>query len=80
MKINAKVNQKSEDGTQTIYQEISRTYVLPDTVQVDKLKSLLSHDGILSIEAPLKGTEPEKSKEPQEIPVSRPADKDGPKE
>ena len=80
LKINAKMNQTSKDGTQVIFQEICRTYTLPENVEVEKMSSLFSHDGVLSIEAPLKGSNPEKaSKEPKEIPISRKvAEKDHP--
>lgn len=81
LKINAKMNQTSEDGTQVIFQEICRTYTLPENVEVEKMASLLSHDGILSIEAPLKRSNVEKAtKEPKEIPISRSVTKeDNPK-
>ena len=54
---------------------------LPENVEVEKMASLLSHDGILSIEAPLKRSNVEKAtKEPKEIPISRSvAKEDNPK-
>ena len=61
---------KSEDGSQAIFQEIARTYTLPENVEVEKMKSLLSDDGMLCIEAPLKGVK-EAPKGPTEIPIDR---------
>ena len=68
---------KSEDGTQAIFQEIARTYTLPDNVEVEKMKSLLSEDGILCIEAPLKGSK-ETPKGPTEIPIGRKSSEESP--
>ena len=64
------MEQQSEDGTQTIFQEIARTYTLPDNVEVEKMKSLFSEDGVLCIEAPLKDVK-DTAKGPTEIPIDR---------
>ncbi|XP_059482619.1 heat shock protein hsp-16.2-like [Neocloeon triangulifer] len=64
--IDAKMEKKSEDGSR-FYQEMSRLYTLPESVEVSNLKSLLSNEGVLCIEAPISG-EVEK---PKEIPISR---------
>jgi HSP20 family molecular chaperone IbpA len=51
--IDAKMEEKSDDGHHRMYQEVTRQYTLPENVQVEKLRSLLSDDGVLSIEAPI---------------------------
>ena len=68
--IKAHMDHSSEDGSQRIKQEISRQYTLPDNLELDKLRSLFSEDGMLSIEAPLKN-DPGKEGGPKEIPISR---------
>lgn len=66
LSIEAKGEYKSEDGSTRVYQEIRRQFTLPDNVDVKELKSVMSPDGILRIEAPL--PEPPKL-EPKEIPI-----------
>jgi len=66
--IKAHMDHTSEDGSQRIKQEISREYTLPDNLELDKLRSLFSEDGMLRIEAPLKN---DLGKAPKEIPISR---------
>jgi len=70
LKINASMDQTSECGTQRIQQSVTREYTLPENLELGKMKSLLSEDGILSIETPVKGG-PNEPKGPQEIPISR---------
>jgi HSP20 family molecular chaperone IbpA len=65
--IDAKMEQKSEDGSR-LYQEVSKTYTLPDNVELENLKSLLTNDGVLAIEAPLAIQDEMK---PKEIPINR---------
>jgi HSP20 family molecular chaperone IbpA len=65
--IEAKMEQKSEDGSR-LYQEVSKTYTLPDNVELENLKSLLTNDGVLAIEAPLAIQDEMK---PKEIPINR---------
>ena len=65
MTIQAKMDQKSEDGSR-FYQDISREYFLPEQVQIEGLKSVIGEDGVLRIEAPL----PEAEK-PREIFIDR---------
>lgn len=36
---------KSDDGGR-FYQEVTRDYLLPESVKVDELKSLLTDDGV----------------------------------
>ena len=45
------MEQKGDNGR--LYQEWSKKYTLPDEADAAKLKSLLSKDGILQIEAPV---------------------------
>jgi len=68
MTIEAKVDQKSEDGNTRVYQEISRKFVLPEHVNPKEVKSIMGPDGILKIEAPIP---PEAIPEPKpkEIPI-----------
>ncbi|CAL8099608.1 unnamed protein product [Orchesella dallaii] len=65
--IHAKLETKSEDGNSRLYQEVSRSFTLPDAVNTEEVKSLLTPDGILTIEAPLPEVETPKTKE---IPIS----------
>jgi HSP20 family molecular chaperone IbpA len=65
--IEAKMEQKSEDGSR-LYQEVSKMYNLPDNVELENLKSLLTNDGVLAIEAPLTVRAEEK---PKELPINR---------
>nr|CAH0107097.1 unnamed protein product [Daphnia galeata] len=65
LNIHAKMDRKSDDGSR-FYQEISREYLLPDTLKTEELKSIFTDDGVLCIEAP----QPEAEK-PQEIPIDR---------
>jgi len=70
--IEAKGEHTSEDGSSRLYQEISRKFTLPDNVDVKELKSVLSPDGILRIEAPLPQAETQqKLAEPKEIPIKQ---------
>jgi HSP20 family molecular chaperone IbpA len=65
--IDAKLEQKSEDGHSRIYQEISKSFTLPENVKIEEVKSLLTPDGVLTIEAPLPELE---SAKPKEIPIA----------
>merc|ERR1712198_272272 len=59
-----------KDEANRVYQEWSRRYTLPETADIGQLKSLLDHDGMLTIEAPTIRTatgEPQ----PQEIPIHK---------
>jgi len=67
--IEAKTDQKSEDGKSRVYQEISRSFTLPEGVNVDELQSLLTPEGVLKFEGTLpKEALPEPPK-PKEIPI-----------
>lgn len=65
--IEAKFEQKSEDGNSRIYQEICKSFTLPEMVKVEEVKSLFTPEGDLLIEAPLPEVEAPK---PKEIPIS----------
>jgi len=45
LNIHAKMERKSDDGSR-FYQEISREYLLPETLKVDELKSVFNDDGV----------------------------------
>lgn len=68
--IQAKMEEKSADGSRFTSQSIFNSYTLPENVDLNGVKSLLSEDGILSIEMPLKGVEKKKTG-PKEIPIQK---------
>jgi len=69
MKIEAKKEQKSDDGNSRVYEEVSRLFTIPEKVDLKEVKSVLTPDGILKVEAALpKEALPEPPK-PQEIPI-----------
>lgn len=45
LSIQAKMDRKADDGSR-FYQEIARDYLLPDTLKIDELKSILTDDGV----------------------------------
>lgn len=45
LNIHAKMERKSEDGSR-FYQEVSREYLLPETLKVEELKSIFTDDGV----------------------------------
>ena len=45
LNIHAKMDRKSDDGSR-FYQEISREYLLPDTLKTEELKSIFTDDGV----------------------------------
>ncbi|CAG7700721.1 unnamed protein product [Allacma fusca] len=51
--LDVKVESKSEDGSSRLYQEITKKLNLPDEVKVNEVKTVLSPEGILIVEAPL---------------------------
>lgn len=67
--VNAKMDEQSEDGLQRFSQSISQSYTLPENVELDKLKSVLSDEGMLNIEGPIKGGQAKEG--PKEIPIQR---------
>lgn len=66
LKVHAKHEEKSDTGA--IYREFSREYTLPEGINLNALKSVISGDGILKIEAPYVALEPPKE---TEIPIER---------
>ena len=58
-----------QDDGNRVYQEWTRRYTLPDNADVSKLKSLLDHDGVLTIEAP--SVAAEGKAQPKEIPINK---------
>jgi len=68
MSVEAKKEQKSQDGSQRVYQEYSRRFTLPKEADMKEIKSVLHPDGYLKIECAM----PQlalKEEEPKEIPI-----------
>ena len=57
-----------EDGSRT-YQEWSRQWILPETADLNQLRSVLDNDGVLTIEAP--HVSPDKNGQSHEIPIHK---------
>jgi HSP20 family molecular chaperone IbpA len=51
--VDVKVESKAEDGSSRLYQELTKKVRLPDEVKVNEVKTVLSPEGILNVEAPL---------------------------
>lgn len=64
--VDAKLEHKSEDGKSRVYQEVSKTFTLPKSINLGEIKSSLAPEGILTIEAPLPEVE---TPQPKEIPI-----------
>lgn len=45
LSIQAKMDRKSDDGSR-FYQEVCRDYLLPESIKIDELKSILTDDGV----------------------------------
>ena len=71
--VEAKMEQKSDDGQRRFYQEVCREYLLPDKLELRNLTSILGDDGILRIEAPLPPEAVKENKKPLQIPIQRDA-------
>jgi HSP20 family molecular chaperone IbpA len=69
MTVEAKQEQKSDDGNTRLYQEVSRVFTLPDEVDAKDVKSVLNPDGVLTIEAPVHEKALPEPPKPKEIPV-----------
>jgi HSP20 family molecular chaperone IbpA len=67
--IEAKFEHKSEDGNSRLYQELCKSFTLPENVKVEEMKCLFTPEGELLIEAPLPPEVIEAPK-PKEIPIS----------
>ncbi len=46
LSIQAKMDRKSDDGGR-FYQEVSRDYLLPETLKTEELKSIFTDDGVI---------------------------------
>jgi len=70
MTVEARKDRHSGDGTRRVHQEYMRKFTLPQSVNMNEVKSNLTPDGYLEIEAPLP-TPPAITEAPkiQEIPV-----------
>ena len=69
MTVEAKQEQRSDDGNTRVYQEMSRQFTLPEEVEVKDVKSVLNPDGVLTIEAPIHERALPEPPKPKEIPV-----------
>lgn len=65
MQVEARKEQVSADGRTRSYEEVSRLFTLPETVHLTEVKSVLTSDGTLKIDALL--PEHVESPKPQEI-------------
>jgi len=61
--IRAKMEAKADDGSH-LSQQVERQYTLPDSVDMEALRSALSSDGVLTIQAPQALPDP-----PKDIPI-----------
>jgi HSP20 family molecular chaperone IbpA len=72
MTIEAKTEQKTEDGCARSYREVSRKFTLPRNLDMKEVTSILTPDGILKIEAPVpQKTVPPPRVKDLEIPILR---------
>jgi len=74
MTIEAKKETKSKDGNSRVYQEFMKKFTLPPNVDMKEVKSVLTPEGYLKIEAPLpiqalSEPEPPQKKQALEIPI-----------
>ena len=70
--VTGKHEDKSEDGSRYVSREFTRSYRLPETAQVDQMKSTLAADGrTLKIETPVLRPEPVAAppEQPKAIPI-----------
>jgi heat shock protein beta-1 len=67
--IDVKKEEKSEDGTCRLYQEYTRKFTLPEHVQAKDVKSVLTPEGVLKLEAPIPQPQLEAPKESRNIPI-----------
>jgi len=70
--VQIKIEKSSEDGTSQLTQIFTKKVALPEEVKVEEVKSRLTPEGVLKIEAPLPVPEPVEPPKPQavEIPVT----------
>jgi HSP20 family molecular chaperone IbpA len=59
--VHAKHQEESENSQ--VYREYQRQFLLPEGIELDKMKSVLSPEGVLTVEAPLPTPEVEAPKE-----------------
>ena len=69
MTVEAKNEQKSEDGNSRFYQEVSRSFTLPENIDLKEVRSVLTPEGVLKIEAPLPQEALPEPPKPKEIPI-----------
>jgi len=66
MTIQAVKDQVSDDGNYRVHHEVRRKFLLPSGVNPKKIKSVLDHNGVLKIEAPL----PQRLEAPKPRPIA----------
>jgi len=73
MTVEAKREQKSEDGSSRVYQEFTRMFTFPENVQLEEVKSTWTPEGVLQIEAPVTQPQIEMKEPPKatEVPILR---------
>ena len=71
--VHAKHENKSENST--ILREYHRQFTLPEGIETERMTSLLSPDGVLTIEAPLP-TSTAQEETPKSIPIEHVEDKE----
>nr|UQK61725.1 small heat shock protein [Naineris dendritica] len=59
--VHAKHQEESDDSQ--VYREYQRQFLLPEGIELDKMKSVLSPEGVLTVEAPLPSSAVEPPKE-----------------
>lgn len=68
-----KHEEKSQDGKHFVSRQFTRSFVVPDQVDIDNLQSSLASDGrVLKVEAPLRPEAIEAAKRTQEPPRETP--------
>ncbi|CAG7836932.1 unnamed protein product [Allacma fusca] len=69
MTVEAKKEFTSDDGNARMYQEFMRKFTIPDNVEMKEVKSVLTPEGYLKIEAPLPQEALPEPKKAQAIPI-----------
>jgi len=68
--VEAKREQTSEDGTHRYYEEVSRSFTLPEEAELKELKSVFTPNGVLKLEAPVTPKALPEPPKPVQIPIS----------
>jgi len=68
--ITIRTEQQSEDGTSHLSQVFTKKIPFPDEAKLAEVKSLLTHEGVLKIRAPLPEPEGIQQREGMDIPIA----------